>query len=223
MKNYHLVNILFFLGIIFPFTKSVQPSQNTVSVFGCDVSYYDMPPVGVNHNHVVLLLHGVKYDKQTWFDLGTLDALSQKGIRVVAVDLPGFGKSSHRRDRELDGDFILALVKNLGLVRPVLVAPSYSGKYAVPMILEHTNELAGFVPVASSNVKGIFPDFFAQLELRTLIVYGQNDFTAATDALILQSIPGSKTLVIPNAGHACYFESTFLFIEGLVDFVLGSR
>jgi abhydrolase domain-containing protein 14 len=47
------------------------------------------PPGGLG----VILLHGMKFQAETWRDLGTLEYLAGRGLRVVAVDLPGFGRS----------------------------------------------------------------------------------------------------------------------------------
>lgn len=45
----------------------------------------------------VLLLHGAKFSSQTWVDLGTMAQLARSGYQVVAIDLPGFGRSREMR------------------------------------------------------------------------------------------------------------------------------
>ena len=47
----------------------------------------------------VVLLHGMKFQAETWRELGTLAQLADQGLRVLAVDLPP-GTS--------DADFIAA-------------------------------------------------------------------------------------------------------------------
>ena len=41
-----------------------------------------------------MLTHGAAYDSSTWEKTNTLKALSDAGYKAIAVDLPGFGKST---------------------------------------------------------------------------------------------------------------------------------
>lgn len=59
-----------------------------------DMAYADLPPEGIDHPPVVLLLHGVP---MTAYDLrGFAEALAARGYRVLTPDLPGFGRSTRR-------------------------------------------------------------------------------------------------------------------------------
>ena len=60
------------------------------------------------------------------------------------------------------------------------------------------------------------------MEVRTLVLWGQNDRygTAASKALL--AIPGSAPVTVPNAGHACYLEDTAAFHGALLDFSLAT-
>jgi pimeloyl-ACP methyl ester carboxylesterase len=60
---------------------------------------------------------------------------------------------------------------------------------------------------------------YEQLDLPTLVVWGQNDRLGALGSTFLLAIPGSTALMLPNAGHACYLEDTATFHEGLLAFV----
>ena len=87
----------------------------------------------------LLLLHGARFSSETWRELGTLEHLSSAGLKVVAVDLAGYGGSTSTQLEA--GVFLDQLVGVMGLERPVVVAPSMSG--AFPFVLETTARIAG--------------------------------------------------------------------------------
>lgn len=49
--------------------------------------------------------------------------------------------------------FLHRVLQELGMQRPVLVSPSMSGRFALPFLLEHGDQLAGFVPIAPVGTK----------------------------------------------------------------------
>ena len=204
-----------------PLTRS-QPEakQGFVYPLGCKTNYYvSAPPTGGDASSAVLLLHGARYSSTTWKDLGTLNVLSDAGVRAIAVDLPAHGSSGQRIDRETDADFMSALLTELGLRHTVLVTPSMSGKYGLPLLFDYPELLTGFVPIAPVGATNIFSDVYEQVDgLPTLVIWGQNDRAGRVQSTALMAIPGAKELMIPNAGHACYLEATDMFHENLVWF-----
>src|SRR5262249_10261378 len=49
---------------------------------------------GDDKGRPVILLHGARFQAETWKRIGTIKALAQAGYKVIAVDLPGYGKSA---------------------------------------------------------------------------------------------------------------------------------
>jgi pimeloyl-ACP methyl ester carboxylesterase len=87
----------------------------------------------------VLLLHGASFDADTWATLGTLRELAAAGYTAAAVDLPGAGAATRPSGplrAAQRAAFLDALATSLGWARMHLVAPSASGRYALPFILQ---------------------------------------------------------------------------------------
>ncbi|MEM9380098.1 MAG: alpha/beta fold hydrolase [Planctomycetota bacterium] len=171
----------------------------------------------------LLLLHGAAFSSETWRDFGTLDRCAAAGLRVCAVDLPGYGAtpSGGGADR---GAFLAALVDALGLDRPVVVAPSMSGTYALPLALDHADRCGGFVPVAPA-MGASHRERLGEVAVPTLVVWGTEDrLLPVSEAHGMQSaIPGAELLLLEGARHPAYLDRTEVFHERLVRFVVEAR
>ncbi|XP_065605525.1 protein ABHD14A [Cyrtonyx montezumae] len=171
----------------------------------------------------VLLLHGQAFTSGTWQALGTLALLAAEGHRAVAVDLPGYGDSppagmlATQRDRAA---FMQRVVQQLGLRRPVLVSPSMSGRFSLPFLLAHGEQLAGFVPIAPVGTREYTAVQYQQVQTPALILYGDRDAGLGKQALqSLQHLPRHRVVVLPDAGHACYMDKPEDFHRALLGFL----
>ena len=115
-------------------------------VGGVRVHYQE---AGATHAPPVLLLHGFTASNFVWKE--TLLALAQKGFRVVAPDLVGFGFSGKPREGEYTIDaqaqMVLGLMDALGVERASLVGSSYGGAVAATCALDHPSRVARLVLV----------------------------------------------------------------------------
>jgi pimeloyl-ACP methyl ester carboxylesterase len=166
----------------------------------------------------VLLLHGAAFSSATWQELGTLDLLAGHGLRVVAVDLPGYGKSA-ASDAPAD-TFLEELLAVLGLSRAVLVSPSMSGAFAFPFLLAHPERVAGFVAVAPAGVPEWAPRL-ASSRVPALIVWGTADkvFPVEQAKTLADAFQGSTSLYLEGARHPAYLDATDAFHDALLEFV----
>ncbi len=166
----------------------------------------------------VLLLHGGRFQAKTWQGTGTLRVLADKGFRVVAVDLPGFGESK-RSDIGPD-KWLALLIATLKLDKPVLVSPSMSGRYAWPLVTGQPNLIRGFVAVAPVGIKRV-EDKLSLVTVPVLAIWGANDHVVplAHADLLVKKIPGTRKVIVPNAGHALYMDDAKTFHKELIRFL----
>ncbi|MEU3550884.1 alpha/beta fold hydrolase [Streptomyces longwoodensis] len=97
-----------------------------------------------------LLIHGMGGRWQHWME--NIPALGQRG-RVVAVDLPGFGRAAAPRSGySLDGfaDTAAALCHELGLTGVVCAGHSLGGSVAVRFAVRHPELARAIVPVSGA-------------------------------------------------------------------------
>lgn len=190
-------------------------SEKTVRIKNTDIHYLEAGPAD---GQAVLLLHGMKFNSETWTETGTLDVLEQEGFRAVAVDLPGFGKSPAI---EMDKPEVLqAIIESIGLDSPVIVSPSMSGGYSLPVIAAGHVPLKGYVAVAPTNI----PDYAENLKgnaLPVFAIWGSDDAIVPPEnaETLCDAMPNSEKVVIEKGGHPTYLTSTDLFHHYLIGFL----
>jgi len=159
---------------------------------------------------VLWLLHGAAFTSKTWQDsIPTIQTICELGYRVVAIDIPGFGKTPdcNRCDRV---DFMRSVLDNIigNSIKPVIVSPSMSGGWSLPFIEKNQDLIRGFVPVAPVQTSN-YKDFFAQkMKVPTMIVYGERDTGLGTGSYNdLKNIQTStKPQILKEAKHPAYLD-----------------
>jgi abhydrolase domain-containing protein 14 len=168
---------------------------------------------------VVLLLHGAAFTSQTWVsEVPTIASLAAMGHKVVAVDLPGFGKTKAGvSDKGLYLDQVFnALIPN---AKPMVVSPSMSGSFIVPFLKDNSNKISGWVPVAPAGLSS-GQEFFPTLNVPTMIVYGELDPSGKKSGDVLSLIPTStQHQVLPGAKHPAYLDQPDLWHKLLYNFM----
>lgn len=151
----------------------------------------------------VILLHGMKFQAQTWQELGTLDLLAAAGLHVLAIDLPGFGQSP--ADDLAPVLLLDRLISRLALGPVVLIGPSMGGRVALEFAVRYPQAVAGLVLVGAVGVEENRQGL-AAIVAPTLIVWGGEDQVAplTNSDILLAGISGSQRVILAQAPHPCY-------------------
>ena len=175
---------------------------------------------GPDKGRAILLLHGGKFDSGTWKKIGTLDVLADAGYRVLAIDLPGSGKSpSWKVDPKT---FLVELIAVLDIGRPVVLSPSRSGNLSFPLILDHPEKVSGYVPIAPVGVKQ-YASKLKESPVPALVVWGERDslFPPSMAKTLAASFKTAEVVILPKAKHPAYLDQPELFHEALLKFLAG--
>ena len=173
---------------------------------------------GEGNPQSIIFLHGKRFSSLNWEELGTLEMLSEKGFDAIAVDLPGYGESP---GSDIPTEEVLPLIINaLGVIKPVVVAPSFSGNYALPVISEHPSDFTAVVAPAPLGVQENAGSLKGT-SLPFLIIWGDNDpIVPVENAHILDSVlANSDVVILPEGGHPTYINQTETFHRHLVRFL----
>ncbi len=158
--------------------KPEVPATQFIKILGAKVRYAD-----VGKGRVVVLLHGFVENLEVWFGNKFAQDLA-KHYRVIAIDLPGHGKSEcigyvHRMERL--ADVVKGLMDELGLRRYAMVGHSMGGYVALAFAEKYPDNLSGFCLFHSTTT----PDSAAKkIERERAIRLVKKAPTKYTNALI---------------------------------------
>lgn len=173
---------------------------------------------GRGQTPTVLLLHGARFSAETWRELGTLELLARQGYRAVALDLPGYGRSASSTATPVQ--FLGQVVPLLSDQPLIIVSPSMSGGFSLPMLIRRPSWIAGFVAVAPAGIDE-YRDELKGSKIPSLLIWGEKD-----DIIPLRqakrlgaALENSRQAVLEGAGHACYLDRPIDFHRELLRFL----
>lgn len=174
--------------------------ENDITIDGAVLHCLDCGNPG---DPAVILLHGMKFRAETWRELGTLEVVAGLGRRVLAVDMPGFGKSPASEVEPVEA--LARLLRHLELEQVVVVGPSMGGRIALDFAIRHPQRVAGLVLVGAVGVEENRAGL-AAIVAPTLIVWGAEDqISPLTNSdILLAGIKNATREIYPDAPHPCY-------------------
>jgi 3-oxoadipate enol-lactonase len=111
------------------------------------IYYLDPNPAG---HPVVILLHGLGAEASSWGY--QLDSLVEAGMRPLAIDIPGFGKSKFKGTSwSFSGlsQLVFSFLEHLSIIKPVVVGISMGGILALQFTLDYPKDIDKLVLVNS--------------------------------------------------------------------------
>ncbi|MEK6754709.1 MAG: alpha/beta hydrolase [Bacteroidota bacterium] len=124
------------------------PSKE-ISVNGIRISYIEQG----SGDHTLLLVHGLASNGGFWrYNIGEL----AKRHRVLAVDLPGYGKSSkgiYPYTMSFYADVLSQLLKQLGIEQVTYVGHSMGGQIGIVFSLNHTSQMEKLILVSPAGIE----------------------------------------------------------------------
>ena len=177
---------------------------------------------------VALFFHGNGENLETMRRAGMYEELESLGIAFLAVDYPGYGRSSGRPSEEglmVTGEAVLAWARRRHPGRPVVLCGwSLGAATAIPTAARHPEEVRGLIALSPwSSLEDVashhFPPFLVKALLRerydslaaarrihipALVIHGDHDdlIPASQGRQIAEALAGPKQWVlVPGAGH----------------------
>ena len=130
-----------------PTFKPVVPKTKTIISRGAKIRFAD-----IGKGRAIVLLHGFPFSLGLWFGNGFAEALAKK-FRVIAIDLPGHGKSEcigYVQKMERMADVVKDVMDSLKLRRYILVGHSMGGYVSLAFAEKYAENLRGLCLFHSS-------------------------------------------------------------------------
>ncbi|HWE48926.1 MAG TPA: alpha/beta hydrolase [Bryobacteraceae bacterium] len=167
----------------------------SLTMYGQDVrmAYMDVPPAGTPNGRTVVLLHGMNFGG--FYFGGPIDALRNRGFRVIVPDQIGFGRSSKPIIPYNFHDMALntrTLFQSLGITRAAVVGHSMGGMLAARFAASYpdvTERLVLYDPIGLTDPRWAQPWQRAQEAYQPEMARSHAELWGAAEATIHRYFP----------------------------------
>jgi pimeloyl-ACP methyl ester carboxylesterase len=177
----------------------------------------------------IVFLHGMSYSIEIWQRIGITDALDEKHVPYLALDMPYGEKSNCRpktRDPEKNVTFAYEAIENVfgGPVPPVLVGASIGGNMALHFASRFP--VKGLVLVGPARALGEdLVQAYSSFKFPSTIIWGSEDTIIASENMrtLADKLPNSKLVVYQGAKHSAYKDEPERFKRDLLELLIKAE
>lgn len=135
----------------------LEPIEYSDLDYGYDVQYSKIRNINVAYidkgsgSNTLLLIHGLGTYAKGW--IKNIDALSQYN-RIIAVDLPGYGKSDkgyYKYTLDFYAQVLTELMDNLGIEKATPIGHSMGGQIAMTMAIDFSDKVDKLVLISPAG------------------------------------------------------------------------
>ena len=172
--------------------------------------YYAQSNEGNKDQPPVILIHGAGSSHLIW--PAAIRRLN--GQRVIALDLPGHGRSSGVAQQSISAyaDLVFEFLAELGLFQAVFVGHSMGGAIALELAHRYPTHVAGLGLISTGAYLGIDPKFLENLSTpvtipSALLTFQTRAFSPQTSHVLvercMQTLKETRPAVLYGDWHAC--------------------
>ena len=180
---------------------------------------------GAPDSDMVIAVHGWSQRNgwHTWEPLMT--PLSDAGLFVVSLDMPGWGDSLAWIEGPLRADIavdaLMQVVDHFGKEQAVIMGKSWGGGVGLQCAIEHPSRVSKLILSAPA-----FRNFHSLTTLSqpVLLVWAEDDpvIPYKYSAEFLERIPGVRFVSFKSGGHSAASKNSEAFAPAAVQFILSS-
>lgn len=196
--------------------KSLEKTLNLASC-KCQALYHKAPGVPI------VFLHGLSYTINIWQRIGVTEALLEKNVPFLALDMPYGIKSRCQpktRDIQTNINFAAEAIKSFfGETAPVVVGASLGGHIALNYAAHFPVKGLFLVAPAHPFEKTDIVKAYDHFSFPVRIVWGSMDSLISGEEMraLTDKLPKAKMLVYNGAAHSAYQDKPEWFKRDLLE------
>jgi len=173
------------------------------------------------YNTTVVLLIPDDMLSSHWSDIDTHSLLLSNNYRSIALQLDKDSINSKSATKDFENAFILSLaLRKLKAINSIIVIPSTSGSYGLPLVIRGVNQFKGVIAIAPHKVERFTRLEYSMVRVQTLVIYGERDEKhGLVAANYLSELPFSELRIIKGARYNCYLHEPKEFHKLLFNFL----